>query len=197
MQSFPFKRVVIIGMTSSGKSTLARQLADTFHLNFIELDALYWGPDWTETPLDVFRARVDEATRQENWVLAGNYRHVRELTWSRAEAIIWLDYSLWTLFWRLTRRTLTRWWTQELLWGTNRETLLKHFKLWSEDSLYHWLFKAYWPHKREYPILFADPENAHLKVIQLKSPRETEEWIAAVSRRWEAENSRQEAGSSN
>ncbi|MFZ1043889.1 MAG: shikimate kinase [Anaerolineales bacterium] len=63
MKSFPFKRVVVIGTTSSGKSTLARRLADQFALDFIELDALHWEPNWREAPDEVFRARVDEATR--------------------------------------------------------------------------------------------------------------------------------------
>lgn len=181
MQSFPFKRVVVIGTTSSGKSTLAKRLADQFGLNFIELDALHWEPNWIEKPHEVFRALVDEATHAECWALAGNYREVRELIWPRAEAIIWLDYSLWILLWQLTRRTVMRWRKRELLWGTNRENLLRHFKLWSDESLYRWLFKTYRRRKREYLILFAQPENAHLKIIQLKSPRETEEWLRSVS----------------
>ncbi|MBK7448180.1 MAG: hypothetical protein IPJ47_01655 [Anaerolineales bacterium] len=41
MNPFPYKRVVVIGTTSSGKSTLAKQLADLFALEFIELDALF------------------------------------------------------------------------------------------------------------------------------------------------------------
>jgi adenylate kinase family enzyme len=177
MQSFPFKRIVVVGATSSGKSTLAKRLADQFNLDFIELDALHWEPNWIKAPLDVFRARVDQATHAECWAAAGNYHTARDIIWPRAQAIIWLDYSLWTIFWQLTRRTFTRWWTRELLWGTNRENLLIHFKLWSDDSLYRWLFKTYWRRKREYPMLFAQPENAHLKIIQLKSPKETEEWV--------------------
>ncbi len=178
MQSFPFKRIVVIGTTSSGKSTMAKRLADKFGLDFIELDALHWEPNWTEAPYEIFRARVDEATRAECWALAGNYREVRDIVWPRAEAVIWLDYPLWTLFWQLTRRTFTRWWNRELLWGTNYENLWTHFKLWSEESLYHWLFKTYWQRKREYPRQFAEPRHAHLTVIHLKSPREAEDWIA-------------------
>jgi shikimate kinase len=41
MQTFPFKRVVEVGTTSSGKSTVAKNLAEQFSLDFIELDALH------------------------------------------------------------------------------------------------------------------------------------------------------------
>jgi len=86
--------------------------------------------------------------------------------------VIWLDYPLWTIFWQMMRRTFSRWWKRELLWGTNYENLFTHFQIWSDDSLYHWLFKTYWMRKREFPLLFALPENAHLKIIRLGSPEE-------------------------
>jgi adenylate kinase family enzyme len=181
MESFPFKRVVVIGSTSSGKSTLAKRLADRFALNFVELDSLHWEPNWHEASDEVFRARVAEATRAERWVVAGNYLRVRDIVWPRAEAVIWLDYSFPRVFWQLTVRTFRRGVLQEELWNGNREKLWWHFKLWSDESLYHWLFKTYWKHKREYPLLFAQPENAHLKVIQLKSPKETEEWLKSLA----------------
>ena len=180
MPPFPYKRIIIVGTTSSGKSTLAEALARRLDLNFIELDALHWEPNWQEAPIEVFRERVEKATQAEDWVVAGNYGSVRDLTWSKAEVIIWLDYSLWLIFWQLTIRTFTRWWKQEHLWGTNYENLCMHFKLWSEESLFHWLFKTYWRRKREIPELLSLPEHQHLKSIHFKSPNETNEWLTKL-----------------
>ena len=132
-------------------------------------------------PEEVFRERVDQASQADKWVVAGNYSRVRPMIWSRAEAVIWLDYSLWRIFWQLTRRTFTRWWRHELLWGTNYEDLRTHFKLWSQESLYHWLFKTYWRRKREIPLLFAMPEFRHLKVMHFKHPEETRKWLNQLS----------------
>src|SRR5215216_559680 len=178
MPSFPYQRVIIIGVTSSGKSTLAENLASRLGLNFIELDALHWETNWQEAPLDVFRARVEKAMESGKWIVAGNYHIVRDLVWPQAEAAIWLDYPFLLVLNQLTRRTFRRWWTRELLWGTNRESLWDHFKLWSKESLFHWLFKTYWRRKREYPELLALPEHQHLKLIRLRHPRETEQWLA-------------------
>ena len=180
MLSFPYKRVVVVGVTSSGKSILAEKLAKRFDLNYIELDALNWEPHWQAAPPEVFRARVEKATQAEKWIVAGNYHIVRDLIWPKAEAILWLDYPLLTVLWQLTRRSFTRWWTQELLWGTNREPLWTHFKLWSTDSLYHWLFKTYWRRKRDYPTLFSQPEHQHLKLIRFAHPNETEAWLKSL-----------------
>jgi adenylate kinase family enzyme len=180
MKSFSFQRMVVIGTTGSGKSTLAETISRQFHIPHIELDAVHWEPNWKEAPRDKTRKYIETATRGPAWVTDGNYSFLRDIIWPRAEVLIWLDYPLWTIFWQLTRRTFTRWWRRELLWGTNRENLLIHFKLWSEESLYHWLFKTYWRRKREYPILLAQEEYLHLKVIHLKSPREAKEWLCSA-----------------
>ncbi len=177
MSKAPGNRIVVVGTTSSGKSTLAEKLANKFDYDFIELDALHWEPNWIGAPPDVFRARVEKALQSPGWVVAGNYHVVRDIIWSRAEAVIWLDYSLPLIFSRLWNRTWRRWWYEEELWNGNRESIWKHFKLWSEDSLFHWLFKTYWRRKREYPVLFSLPEHQHLKVIQFRSPQETDEWL--------------------
>lgn len=180
MLSFPYKRVVVVGVTSSGKSTLAENLSQRFDLSCIELDELNWEPNWQAAPLEVFRARVEKATQAERWIVAGNYHIVRDLIWPKAEAIIWLDYPFSTVLWQLTHRTFRRWWNQELLWGTNREPLWTHFKLWSNDSLYHWLFKTYWRRKREFPMLLSQPEYQHLKLIRFTDPKETKEWLESL-----------------
>jgi adenylate kinase family enzyme len=174
---FSYKKIVVVGTTSSGKSTLANQLAKKIGVNFIELDALHWEPNWVEAPPDVFRERVETAICSNAWVVAGNYPVVRDMIWQRAESVIWLDYPFHIVFWRLFTRTIRRSLFQEELWNGNHEKFWWHLKLWSEESLFHWLFKTYWRRKREYPILFTLPENAHLKIIHFKHPKETAEWL--------------------
>jgi adenylate kinase family enzyme len=180
MNIFPHHRIVVIGTTSSGKSTLAKQLAEKIGGDFIELDALYWDANWTPAELSVFYKRVERATSSQVWVVAGNYHGVRDLVWSKSQAVIWLDYPLPLLFWRLLTRTIRRWITQEDLWNGNRENFWWHLKLWSEESLFHWLFKSYWRRKREIPQLLALAEYSHLKVFHFRTPNETNEWLAKI-----------------
>ncbi|GAB4538322.1 MAG: hypothetical protein Fur002_01640 [Anaerolineales bacterium] len=180
MQPIPLQRVVVIGVTSSGKSTFAQRLADVIRGDFIELDALHWEANWREAPEDLFRQRALNAVQAERWAAAGNYHVVRDILWKRADAIIWLNYPLRVAFWRMLTRTLSRAITQEELWNGNRENFWVHLKLWSPDSLFHWLFKTYWRRKREYPLLFRQPEYAHLKVITFYNPQEAEAWLQKI-----------------
>lgn len=173
------ERIIIVGNTGSGKTTLAQQLGQRLNLPHTELDALHWGPQWTPVPDDVFRQRVRDALQGEAWVIDGNYRKVRDVIWPQAETAVWLDYPLivimWRLFWRAIRRTTT----QELLWGTNRETWRKQF--FSRDSLFIWALQTHKRHRQEYPVFFAQPEHAHLRVVHLRSVRETKRWLMAVT----------------
>lgn len=180
METIPYKKFVVIGTTGSGKSTMAERVANKLGLDFIELDALNWGPNWTPAGDELLRARAEEATRSPGWAVAGNYSVTRPVTWTRAEAIIWLDYSPWVIFWRLWRRTWRRVFFKEELWNGNREHIWTQLKLWSEESLIHWFFKTYWRRKREYPRLFGMPEHAHLHIIQFKNPDQAQEWLTRL-----------------
>ncbi len=177
MDTFSYTRIVVVGTTSSGKSTLAENLGKKLNLDYVELDALYWQPNWVGTPDEEFAQKVSEATRGARWVVAGNYSRTRPITWPRAQVIIWLDYSLPLIFWRLITRTIRRSLSRELLWGTNRDRFWIHFKLWSDESLVKWLFKTYGRRKKEYPELFAEPEYKHLEVLRFTSPKDTALWL--------------------
>lgn len=175
------RRFVVVGATGSGKSTLAQWLAARLGIDYVELDELFWDASWTPAAPDVFRARVERATAGAGWVVAGNYGAVRDLVWPRAQTIVWLDYAFTLVLGRLTVRTVRRAITREVLWNGNREYLWEHCQLWSEKSLFHWLFKTYRRYRRELPALFAAPAHTHLEIVRLPSPRAAERWLAGVT----------------
>jgi adenylate kinase family enzyme len=180
MNSFPYTRIAVIGTTGSGKSTLAESLSKKLAVPYIELDALYWEANWQEAEPFVFWERVESAIEGDAWVAVGNYRLVQHMIWDRAEAVIWLDYPLPILFWRLLTRTIRRAATQEELWNGNRESFGRFLKVWSRDSLIYWLFKTYWRRKREIPVLLSLPGYEHLKIFHFRHPRELEEWLERI-----------------
>ena len=173
--SFPYQRICVVGTTGSGKSRLASELARRKQLPHIELDSLYWGPNWTGCSDVEMRQRVSEATRGNAWVVDGNYGSIRDLTWPRTEAVVWLDYPLPIILWQLWKRTWKRVVTKEILWGTNKERLLPQF--FSKDSLFLWALKTYKRRKKTYHELTSAPEYASVVVKHFKSPRETRAWL--------------------
>src|SRR5207244_13231593 len=173
----PPQRLVVVGTSGSGKTTLAREIARRLALPHVELDAVHWGPDWTEPPVELFRQRAQEALQGDRWVADGNYSKVRDVVWGRAEVLVWLDYALPLVMWRLVRRTLQRGLTREELWNGNRERLRDMF---TRESLLLWALRSHRRHRREYPQRFAAPEYCHLEVVRLRCPRATRDWLADI-----------------
>lgn len=169
------RRVSVVGTTGSGKTTLARQIGDRLGLPHVELDALYWDANWTSAPPALFHARAQQALAGETWVVDGNYSKVRDIVWSRADTIVWLDYALPVILFRLIRRTVGRVATQEPLWNGNREQFRSAFL--SRDSILVWALRTHWRHRRDYSCLLARPENAHLAVVRLCAPAQTARWL--------------------
>ena len=66
-------RVVVIGTSCVGKTTFAKSLARVLSFPHIELDALYWQPNWVPRPPEEFRALTAQALSQGYWVTDGNY----------------------------------------------------------------------------------------------------------------------------
>jgi adenylate kinase family enzyme len=175
------RRVVVVGTSGSGKTTLAREVACRLALPHVELDALHWGPDWTEPPVELFRQRVEAALQGECWVADGNYGKVRDLVWGQAEMLVWLDYALPLVMGRLVRRTLWRVLIREELWSGNRERLRDH--LFTRDSLWLWALQSHRRHRREYPARFQRPEFCHLEVVRLRYPGAARDWLSDLTRR--------------
>jgi adenylate kinase family enzyme len=98
------------------------------------MDALFWGPDWSQRPYDELRPIVDEATNGTDWVVGGNYSRTQDIVWPKADTLVWLDYPLTLIMWRLWWRTLRRVFLRERLWNDNRERFWKQFL--SRDSLF-------------------------------------------------------------
>lgn len=177
LQGFP-RRIAVIGASGSGKTTAAKHIADTFALTHVDLDGLYWDPNWTPASPDVFRERVSDALAADGWIADGNKAQVRDLTWGRAEHVIWLDYSLPRTLLQVTRRTFHRRRSKELLWGTNRENL--RTLLFSRESLFLWILTSHYPRRRRYPQYFLEPQLQHLTVARVRTPRELEAHLAQL-----------------
>jgi hypothetical protein len=60
------ERILILGRTGSGKTTLARELAAALGMPHVELDSLYFGPDFSRAPLSLLRERDEGSDRRRS-----------------------------------------------------------------------------------------------------------------------------------
>jgi len=174
-------KILIVGTSGSGKSTLARRLSQELNLKDIELDSLFWKPNWTETPLEEFKKRIVEIISvSEGFVIHGNYNKVRDVTWGNSEIVIWLDYPKWLVMWRVFKRSVLRLIKNEVLWSGNKETFKKTFM--TKDSIILWAWNTYEVRKRQYQQLIKTPEFEHLDLIHITKPSEADQLILSLTK---------------
>lgn len=170
-------RVAIVGTSCTGKTTLARSLSRALDVPHTELDALYWGPNWTPRAPEEFRSRVQELVTSPFWVIDGNHAAVRNLVWSRATTLVWLNYPFSLVFSRAVTRTLRRIVTRERLFAGNRES----FAINDPEWIPWWVMRTFWKRRRDYPVLLRQPSFAPLHVLELTHPSQAERLLRSVS----------------
>lgn len=166
------KVAVVASASGNGKTTVGRELANRLGVPFIELDALVHGPDWSETPDELLRARLAPILASDGWVIDGNYeRKLGDFVLVAADVIVWLDLPIRVWLPRLIVRTGRRIRGREPLWNGNRESLPS--ALWGRESLFAWSFRSHFRHRREWPEALRD-----FQVIRLRTPAEVERFVA-------------------
>ncbi len=172
------ERVMVIGTSCSGKTALARRIAEALDSPHVELDVVFWGPDWTECPTEEFRDAVRKYVESDRWVVDGNHGRVRDILLSRATDAVWLNYSFPVVFWRALSRTCRRVFFREELFGGNRETFRHAFL--SRGSILWWVMRTYRGRRRAYRELFDAGAGAGVRLSELRRPGEADDLMKRI-----------------
>lgn len=146
----------------------------------MELDSIYHQPAWTPLSDDEFRARVAAATAGDTWVVDGNYSVIADITWGRADTVVWFDLPYATVMARTIRRTVRRVLTRQELWNGNREPLSNLWSYRPEKSIIAWTATRHRVYRRRYRAAEIDPQWAGLHFVRLRSQAEAEAFLAGV-----------------
>jgi adenylate kinase family enzyme len=172
-------RILVVGTTCSGKTTFARRLSERLQVPHIELDALYWLPEWTPRAPEEFCALVEDAIAGDGWVVDGNYSLLRDLVWPRATMVVWLNYSLPRVLRQGIHRTARRALSREVLYSNNTESFAQAFL--SRDSILWWLLTTYHRRRRRYRKIFDSDAYAHLTKVEFRRPQHAEEFLRQIA----------------
>jgi len=165
-------RIVVVGTSGAGKTSMAAAIASAFGLPHIELDRLHWEPNWealSQTNPDEFIRRVSAAIAGDAWVCDGNYGLVRDLIWRRATNVVSLDYSRAVVMYRVIKRSVLRAIDQQELYAGNRENW-RHW--WHASHPIRWAWSTWRDRRHRFEELLNSAPYRHLAVLRLKHRRD-------------------------
>jgi adenylate kinase family enzyme len=172
------RRVAIVSTCSGhGKTTLGRQIASILDVQFVELDALVHGPNWTETPDAELVRILEPILATDGWVIDGNYSaKFGNLVLDHADTVVWLDLPIHVWLPRLVRRTIRRLVSREELWNGNRESLKGAIV--GKDALIPFAFRMHRLRRRTYPARMAA-----FPTVRLRTPAEVDAFVSSAAGR--------------
>ena len=166
---------VLIGPSGCGKSTVGKRIAERLNVPYIQLDELFWKPNWAESTDEELFPKLEKALSPDEWVLDGNYNRTTSIKWKRVQMVVFLDLPFRIVLYRIIKRSLHRGIRNEELWHGNKETLWKH--LFTRDSMILWTIKRFSMNRKRYTELFEKPEYSHIKFVRLCSDKEVEDFV--------------------
>jgi adenylate kinase family enzyme len=175
------RRIAVWGATGSGKTTLARRLADILALHFVDLDAIRHAHGWDSVPYDEMSSRLVAQldAHPEGWAIAGSYSAIFDAYVPRIDTLVWLRLPWPISFWRLLGRTLRRAVDRgELYPGSPaRESWRQTF--FSRQSILLWSITQHRHVQRRVSARRASLPS-HVIVQELRSTREVDAFVRAV-----------------
>ncbi|MCO7223747.1 adenylate kinase [Pleionea sp. CnH1-48] len=180
LKKSPHHRINVIGTSASGKSTFSQALAKQLDIPYIEMDALFWKPNWQHPTDEEFFAKLQQAISANTWVLDGNYSRTMAFKWQQVNMVIWIDYGFFRTLYQAISRTLNRCWTKKELWPEtgNKESFRKAF--FNRDSILWWMLKNYYPNKKKIKKWMESDDYSHIQFVRLSSPAEARAFLESA-----------------
>lgn len=175
-------RVVVVGSSSSGKTTTARRISAALGLPYLELDSVHHQENWTHPSDEEFESVVSNFATRDRWVIDGNYTShgTTSLVWPRADTFVWLDLPRPVVMRRAVSRTLRRVLTREELWNGNREPWTNLYSRDPYKNIVVWAWTRFDHVRAKYESCMTDGSWSHGDVHRLTSPGRVSAFLAQV-----------------
>lgn len=170
------KRIIVFGITGSGKTTLAKRLSKELDIPSFELDNYTYEANWVIVEPEEQRRRIQKIADQPEWIVDTLYSKWSDVPLDRADLLIGLDYPRWVSFFRLVKRTVVRFIDKAPVCNGNVEDVRNLF---SKNSIFRWHFVSFKSKRARIRRWKQDPNM--LKVIHIQSARKLEALISGIN----------------
>jgi adenylate kinase family enzyme len=172
------QKIVVVGSTGSGKTTLAKAISKKLNIQHVELDSLSWLPGWKQRQVYELMEIVEKITCGSEWVICGNYPKLRVFTIYKADVIVWLDYPFFLCFWQTLKRSIGQILKREKYSNGDQETFVRLCT--PKSSIIIWLIRNFKKRNKIYAQMMEDPFYEDKIFVRLKSHKEAQDWLEKI-----------------
>lgn len=166
-------RVLVVGTSGAGKTTVATHIAAKLGLPLHASDPFYWQLDWQPASQEWVDACLAGVLDQPRWVLDGNFELQWQQVWNQAECVVWLDYPLLIILWQVTTRNFGWALRRTTVWSGNRMSIKQAI-----SGILH-AVRSHAAKRRRYPKYIAQLHG--VTVLRFGTRRETRAWLSTLS----------------
>jgi len=165
------KKIVVLGVSASGKTTFARKLGEKTGLPVTYMDEVMWRPGWKYIGDEETAAHIQKVSLENSWIIEGYIdKKAQQALFEKADTLLYLDYPGWLSSWRYIKR-----------WLKHRKTPRPELPDSPEKFSLEFLLRVY-KKKEVYRLekLFKAVDFSS-KIIRFKSPKEAEDFLSILT----------------
>jgi adenylate kinase family enzyme len=166
------QRIMVIGCSGAGKSTISRIIGEKLSLPVHHLDVLFYLPGWVPVDPLVEETEQQKMVSNERWVIDGNYGRTMDIRWPRADTIIMMDFPRWRCLYRIIKRRIK-------YAGTSRPDLGPGCLEKIDWGFMRWVWN--FKHHQRPKLLERLAKCTDKRVLILRTPREVNDFIASLA----------------
>ncbi len=101
-----YKKIIVFGLTASGKTTLARKISQILKIKIYHTDNFAYIKKWTKKATEEeFMKKLKEAVKKEKWILEGVHSEWMSKAIKKADLVIFINPNKITLAKRVLKRS--------------------------------------------------------------------------------------------
>ncbi len=101
-------RILVIGCSGGGKSTLSQRIARRFGLTYVSIDRdVLWLPGWVQRGKPEQNRLLVAFSAGERWIMDGTNTSTFDIRVPRSDLVIWVRMPRWLCIWGILSRWIT------------------------------------------------------------------------------------------
>ncbi|HMQ60408.1 MAG TPA: hypothetical protein PKE06_07060 [Flavilitoribacter sp.] len=168
-------RIMVIGCSGAGKSSLSRELSRILGIELHHLDRYYWRAGWQEAPHAEWKQSHLDLISQPKWIIDGNYGSTMEMRLTHADTVVFLDYSRWICLYRAVKRMIVG-------FGKTRPDMAQGCPEHFDREFLSYIFHFPEKHRPRTVDKLSRVDPGEVKVYQFRTPRQTRRFLARLKK---------------